>query len=101
MGYTIGLKTDSEVVAKRLKQDPDREEYAMELEEIKMMVEERDRKDLERYEKVYGVNFSELMSEFNLMLDTSYLSKETTQNIINASVGEWLEQNYNYRPPTS
>ena len=73
----------------------------MELDEIKIVIEERDRKDLKRYEEVYDVNFSDLMSEFNLMLDTSYLSKETTQSIINTSVGEWLEQNYNYRPINS
>ncbi|OGI16097.1 hypothetical protein A3K63_02400 [Candidatus Micrarchaeota archaeon RBG_16_49_10] len=97
-GYTIGLKTDPAVVAKRLKADPKRDEHNMGLDEIEAGVRKRDADDLERYMRVYGVDFLSLMAGFDLMIDTTHLSEENVQETIDRLSGEWLERNYGYSP---
>jgi cytidylate kinase len=58
-GYKIYLKAEPKLVAKRIHEDPNREEVkrGLSLEKIKTEIVKRDKDNTDRYKRIYGIDY--------------------------------------------
>ena len=79
----IFLIANVDKIAERLSKDKKRDEYGLPKNQIKKLIVKRDKEDLKRYEKVYGIKnyILESMNVSNIIIDTTHLSKEETLEI--------------------
>jgi len=89
--FKIFLKTDLIVSANRISGDSKRknEKYSSEEEAVSKIVA-RKASENKRYIELYGADCSDL-SNFNLVVDTSYISPEQVADIIFAEYNSWLK----------
>ncbi len=74
--YRIHLKVPDSVAAERLSR-----REGVPVEESLRLVRERNERDIKRYKELYGIDISSL-DVYDLVLDTSYFSKEEMNEII-------------------
>jgi len=88
--FKVFLKTDLKVSANRIFNDNQRknEKYLSE-EEVLNKIIERKASENKRYMKLYGVDCSDL-TNFNLVIDTSFITPEKVIEIILAEYNSWL-----------
>jgi len=89
--FKIFLKTDLAVSAQRISSDiwRETENYASQDDAIDKIVARKE-SEIKRYMNLYGVDCSDL-SNFDLVIDTSYISPEEVANIIIAEYNTWLD----------
>jgi len=88
--FKIFLKTNLMVSANRISNDNQRksEKYSSKEEAVKNIIA-RKASENKRYMELYGANCSDL-SNFNLIIDTSFISPERVADIILAEYHSWL-----------
>jgi len=89
--FKIFLKTDIEVSAQRISSDMWREteNYISQDEAIDKIVARKE-SEIKRYLNLYGVDCTDL-SNFDLIIDTSYITPEKVANIIISEYNTWLD----------
>ena len=89
--FKIFLKTDIAVSAQRISSDiwRETENYASQDEAIDKIVARKE-SEIKRYMNLYGVDCSDL-SNFDHVIDTSYISPEEVADIIVAEYNAWLD----------
>ena len=91
--FKVFLKTNLIVSANRIADDNQREneEYSSK-EEAHNKIIARKASEIKRYAELYGVNCTDL-SNYNLIIDTSFISVERVTQIILAQYNLWLTSN--------
>ena len=77
-GITIWVSVQPETRATRLVTDPNRPEYGLSKEEVFYRINKRDVNDIERLQRIYNINFSDVITQLDLQL-------ENTKNTIRQS----------------
>ena len=92
--FKVFLKTDVMVSAYRISNDNQRgsEKYSS-LEEAVDNIIARKTSENKRYLELYGANCSDL-SNFDLVIDTSFITPESVADIIVAEYNSWLNQSH-------
>jgi cytidylate kinase len=95
--FKIFLKADIEVSAKRISEDNKRktENYSSEKEAISKIIARKE-SEHKRYTELYGIGSLDL-SNFDLVIDTSFITPEEVANTIISEYNMWL-QNVNSKP---
>ncbi len=86
-GYSIFLKADINIVAQRVAKRDN-----ISLEEAKKVILKRNKLDRERFLKLYNIDIGDLFM-YDLVLDTTFLSKPQMIDIILYAVGKILNPN--------
>ena len=91
--FKIYLKVDQDEGARRAFNDPDRKstENLATVEEYKADMIKRYNGENERYIKLYGVNRAD-MSNYDLVVDTTHMTREEVRDTILEAYKKWLEQ---------
>jgi len=91
--FKIFLKTEVSVSAGRISSDKWREteNYTSQDEAIDMIIARKE-SEIKRYMNLYGINCTDL-ANFDLIIDTSYITPEEVVNTILAEYGKWLSRN--------
>jgi cytidylate kinase len=90
--FKVYLKTNIEISAERISKDKQRKsENYVSLEDAIQNIQERKRSENKRYEELYGADCSD-MNNFNLVVDTSYISSEKAAEIILFEYKKWRLQ---------
>ena len=89
--FKVYLKTDVPVSANRISHDGHRgnEKYTSEEEAVNHIIARKDSEN-KRYMELYGADCSDL-SNFNIVIDTSFLPPEKVADLIIAGYSEWLD----------
>ena len=89
--FKVFLKADIEVSAKRISEDNKRktENYSSEKEAISKIIARKE-SEHKRYTELYGVDSLDL-SNFDLVIDTSFITPEVVANIIISKYNTWLQ----------
>ena len=95
--FKVFLKTDLAVSAQRISSDKWRqtENYTSQDEAIEKIVARKE-SEIKRYMNLYGVNCCDL-ANFDLVIDTSYITPEKVADTIIAEYSAWLENNVNFK----
>lgn len=74
----IFLLANIDEIARRISKDKKREEYSLPIEEIRKLIMKRDKEDVKRYKRIYGIENYMLvsMSKSNVIIDTTRMSKK-------------------------
>ena len=88
--FKVFLKTDLMVSVNRISGDQQRgsEKYASKEEAAKKIVERKESEN-KRYMELYGANCADL-SNFDLVVDTSFVTPENVADVILAAYNSWL-----------
>ena len=88
--FKVFLKTEVEVAANRISTDMQRknESYTSKEEAVHKILARKESED-KRYMELYGANCSNL-SNFDLVIDTSYITPEEVADVILAEYYSWL-----------
>ncbi|MEM3411716.1 MAG: cytidylate kinase family protein [archaeon] len=80
-GFRIFLKVDPEVAARRISLDENRPEKGSGISELMQKIKSRDQEDVNRYAKLYGIDYKQTINECDLVIDTSKLDKKSVLKI--------------------
>ena len=91
--FKVFLKTDLIVSAHRISNDNRRinERYSSKEEAIRSIVERKESEN-KRYMDLYGVDCTDI-TNFDLMIDTSFITPQKTVDLVLAGYKEWLTSN--------
>ena len=90
-GFKINLIVDPNIAAGRIANDPSRAEYKMDTEEVLKNLRERDKYDIEKYEKTYRMSYKKLLETCDVTIDNSG-SLEDAKKKIQEAVEKWLNE---------
>jgi cytidylate kinase len=90
--FKVFLKTDVEIAAKRISEDNQRktENYSSEKEAVSKIIARKE-SEHKRYTELYGIDSLDL-SNFDLVIDTSFITPEEVANTIITEYNIWLSK---------
>lgn len=94
-GLTIWVSVDPSTRASRLVTDPKRPEYGLSKEEVFERIERRDNNDIARLERIYSINFHDLIKKIDCQLENTHNTIQKSENIAFDSIIS--KYNYNFR----
>lgn len=89
--FKVFLTVSDEEAGKRIMKDHRDTDAFATLEEAIQATKKRNESDVQRYEKLYGVDFSD-MTQFDLVIDTTALSPEQTVDQVVSAFQQFQQQ---------
>ena len=80
-GFKIWIEASPLKIAERLSKDPKRIEFGVSIEKIRRIVEERNRIDEIRLERIYGIKFEEVKKVVDLIVNNDEDLEEVSEKI--------------------